>query len=67
MKTLRISDDAHGRLTVAVGRLMAETGKMKTYSDAIEALLDKSVILPPNLLKQIDIFLKGNKQTGFDS
>jgi hypothetical protein len=30
-----------------LGRLMAEMGKMKTYSDAIEAMLNKSVILSP--------------------
>jgi len=35
MKTLKISDEAHDRLTSVLGRLMAETRKMKTYSDAI--------------------------------
>jgi hypothetical protein len=38
MKTLRISDDAHGKLTATVGTLMAQTGKMQTYQDAIEAM-----------------------------
>jgi hypothetical protein len=28
MKTLRISDDVHGKLTATVGTLMAQTGKM---------------------------------------
>lgn len=46
MKTLRISDQAHAKLTSVVGRLMAETGRTKTYSDAIEAILNKSVVLP---------------------
>jgi hypothetical protein len=31
MKTLRISDEAHGKLTAKLGRLMAQTGKMKAY------------------------------------
>ena len=30
MKTLKISDEAHAKLTSVVGRLMAETGKTKT-------------------------------------
>jgi hypothetical protein len=38
MKTLRISDDVHGKLTATVGTLMAQTGKMQTYQDAIEAM-----------------------------
>jgi len=41
MKTLRISDETHGKLTATVGTLMAQTGKMQTYQDAIEALLKK--------------------------
>jgi len=42
MKTLRISDDVHGKLTATVGTLMAQTGKMQTYQDAIEAMLNQS-------------------------
>jgi 2C-methyl-D-erythritol 2,4-cyclodiphosphate synthase len=65
MKTLKISDEAHDRLTSALGRLVAETGKMKTYSDAIEALLSKSVILSPELLGQVEVFIKENAQLGY--
>jgi hypothetical protein len=65
LKTLKISDEAHAKLTVVVGRLMAETGKMKTYSDAIEALLTKSVILSPELLDQVESFIKDNVQLGY--
>ena len=65
LKTLKISDEAHAKLTVVVGRLMAETGKMKTYSDAIEALLSKSVILSPELLDQVESFIKDNVQLGY--
>lgn len=41
----RLRSRAHGKLTSVVGRLMAETGKVKTYSDAIEVLLSKHVVL----------------------
>jgi metal-responsive CopG/Arc/MetJ family transcriptional regulator len=44
---------------------MAETGKMKTYSDAIEAILSKSVILSPELLGEVDSFTKDNTQLGY--
>lgn len=44
--TLRISDEVHRKLTATLGALMAETGKMQTYDDALDALLSKSVILP---------------------
>jgi hypothetical protein len=38
MKTFKISDDVHRKMTATVGTLMAQTGKMQTYQDAIEAM-----------------------------
>ena len=65
MKTLKISDEAHAKLTSIVGRLIAETGKMKTYSDAIEAMLSRSVVLSPELLDEVESLMKGNPQLGY--
>ena len=65
MKTLKISDEAHAKLTSLIGRLMAETGKTKTYSDAIEALLSKSVVLSPELLDEVERLVEENPQLGY--
>jgi metal-responsive CopG/Arc/MetJ family transcriptional regulator len=65
MKTLRISDEVHRKLTATVGTLMAQTGKMQTYQDAIEALLKESVILPAKLLMQIQKFMEENRRLGY--
>jgi hypothetical protein len=65
MKTLRISDDIHRKLTASLGTLMAQTGKMQTYQDAINALLNQSATLPPEVLENIQSFLKENKQLGY--
>ena len=65
MKTLKISDDVHSKLTTFLGELVAQTAKMQTYQDAIEAMLSQSVILPQDLLIQIDDFIEKNKQLGF--
>jgi len=65
MKTLRISDEAHQKLTATLGTIVAQTGRMKTYQDAIQALLGSSVVLPPVVLTEIDRFLKENKQLGY--
>jgi len=65
MKTLKISDDVHQKLTSLLGELMAQTSKMQTYQDAIEAMLNQSVILPPELLGEIEKFIQDNKQLGF--
>ena len=67
MKTLRISDDAHQRLTALLGELTAQTMKMQTYTDAIENLLSQSVILPSELLVQIESFIEENRHLGFTS
>ena len=65
MKTLKISDDVHQKLTSMLGELMAQTSKMQTYQDAIEAMLNQSVILPPELLAQIQNFIEEHKHLGF--
>jgi hypothetical protein len=65
MKTLRISDDAHQKLTALLGEITAQTMKMQTYTDAIESLLSQSVILPPELLNETQIFIEENKQLGY--
>ena len=65
MKTLKISDDAHSKLTSLLGELTAETSKMQTYQDAINALLNESVMLPPEVLTQTQSFIEENKQMGF--
>jgi len=65
MKTLRISDDAHQRLTALLGELTAQTMKMQTYTDAIDNLLSQSVILPSELLVQVESFMEENRHLGF--
>lgn len=65
MKTLRISEDIHQKLTALLGELMAQTSKMQTYQDAINALINESVILPQELLAQVQSFMDENKHLGF--
>jgi len=65
MKTLRITDDVHQKLTALLGELTAQTSRMQTYTDAVEALLKQSVILPPELLAQIENFIEANKHLGY--
>jgi len=65
LKTLRISDDAHQKLTALLGEITAQTMKMQTYTDAIESLLSQSVILPPELLNETEDFIEANKHLGY--
>jgi hypothetical protein len=65
MKTLKISEDVHQKLTSLLGELMVQTSKMQTYQDAISALLNESVMLPPELLIQVQSFIEENKPLGF--
>lgn len=58
-------DEAHAKLTSIVRRLMAETGKPKTYSDAIGATLKRSVMLSPKLIDQVGSFIEENPQLGY--
>ena len=65
MKTLKISDEIHQKLTQFLGELTAQTMKMQTYQDAIQALLSQSVILPPELIAQVENFIQENKHLGY--
>ncbi|HKZ93195.1 MAG TPA: ribbon-helix-helix domain-containing protein [Candidatus Bathyarchaeia archaeon] len=65
MKTLRITDDVHHKLTALLGELTAQTSRMQTYTDAVEALLRQSVVLPPELLTQIKSFIESHKHLGY--
>jgi Arc/MetJ-type ribon-helix-helix transcriptional regulator len=67
MKTLRISDDAHQKLTAMLGEITAQTMKMQTYTDAIENLLSTSVNLPPELLNETQSFIEANRNLGYTS
>jgi len=65
MKTLKISDEIHQKLTQFLGELTAQTMKMQTYQDAIQALLSQSVILPPELIAEVENFIEENKHLGY--
>jgi len=65
MKTLKISDEIHQKLTQFLGELTAQTMKMQTYQDAIQALLSQSVILPPELIAEVENFIQENKHLGY--
>jgi hypothetical protein len=65
MKAIKISDDIHSKLTGLLGELTAETNKMQTYQDAINALLQQSVILPSEVIARVENFIEENKDTGF--
>jgi hypothetical protein len=65
MKTLKISNDIHSKLTSLLGELTAETSKMQTYQDAINALLNESVMLPPEVITQTQNFIEEHKQLGY--
>lgn len=62
MKTIKMSDQLHAELTAIVGELTAESGQIKTYEDAIESLLHRSVILPLEFVQEIEAFIENNKE-----
>jgi len=53
MKTLRVSDDVHRELTRLLGEMMAQSGKPQTFSDVIEDLISRSVLLSPEMLGHV--------------
>jgi len=65
MKTLRIEDDTHQKLTSLVGELTAQSGRMQTYADAITRVLETSIVLPENLIDEISQSIKEGRIVGY--
>lgn len=65
MKTLRVSDTAHRQLIRLLGEMMAQSRKPQTFSDVIEALVSRAVLLPPELIRHVEEFIEANKQLGY--
>jgi len=65
MKTLKVSDSVHRELTRWLGEMMAQTRKAQTFSDVIEALVSRAVLLSPELVRHVEEFIESNKQLGY--
>jgi metal-responsive CopG/Arc/MetJ family transcriptional regulator len=65
MKTIKIDDEIHRKLTITLGTLMAQTGKPQTYQDALKAIITQSVKLPEETLKEVENFVIENKHLGY--
>jgi len=65
MKTLRVQDEVHEKLTTLVGELTAESGKLQTYADVLTKLLETSIILPEDLIKEISEVIKDRRVVGY--
>jgi len=65
LKTLRVSDDAHEKLTALLGEMTAQKRAMQTYTDAIESLLSRSVILPDDLLSEVERVIREKPELGY--
>ncbi len=65
MKTVRVSDEVHALLTAKKGQLIAETGRMQTYTDVVTALMKRSLWLKSELLRQVEEFTKRQDQTKY--
>ncbi len=65
MKTLKVQDEIHEKLTTLVGELTAESGKLQTYADVLTKLLETSIILPEDLVAQITETIKNHRAVGY--
>ncbi len=65
MKTVRIEDEIHGKLTALVGELTAQSGTLKTYADALQELIDTSIKLPDDLSAQITEAIEKKRAIGY--
>ena len=62
MKTVRVSDEMHALLTARKGQLIAETGKMQTFTDVVAALVKRLPCLKPELLKQVEELVRNDQK-----
>jgi len=65
MKTLKVQDGIHEKLTTLVGELTAESGKLQTYADALLRLIDTSIVLPEDLVEKIGQAIESRRAVGY--
>jgi hypothetical protein len=65
MRTIKITDETHRKLTVTLGMLMAETRRLQTYDSTITALLTRSINLPKESIMEVEKFINENKYLGY--
>jgi len=65
VKTVKIQEEIHGKLTTLVGELTAESGKLQTYADALVRLLETSIILPEDLVGWITQAIESRRAVGY--
>jgi Arc/MetJ-type ribon-helix-helix transcriptional regulator len=65
MKTVRLQDGIHEKLTTLVGELTAQSGTLQTYADALLKLIETSIILPEDLIAEIYETIKKGKVIGY--
>jgi Arc/MetJ-type ribon-helix-helix transcriptional regulator len=65
MKTLKVQDEIHEKLTSLVGELTAESGKLQTYADALSKLLETSIVFPEALVSRINEAIENQSAIGY--
>jgi hypothetical protein len=65
--TIRIPKDARERLTVFLGELMLQTREMLTLGDAVKILLETGIILPKELIAEVERFICERSDLGYTS
>jgi len=65
VKTLKVQDEIHEKLTTLVGELTAQSGKLQTYADALQQLLESSIVLPESLVKEIAEAIENRRAVGY--
>ncbi len=54
MKIVKVDEECYRNLTSYLGQLIAKKGRMLTYDDAIRELVNTRVVLPKEMLQEIE-------------
>lgn len=65
--TIRIPKDVRERLTGFLGELMTQTREMLKLGDAVRVLLETGILLPRDLVVEIEKFVNERKDLGYTS
>ncbi len=67
MKTIKIDDENHARLTAILGHLIKESEKLGTYNDAITDLTKNHILVSPELISEANELIHHNRQLGIST
>ncbi len=54
LKNIKVDEECYTNLTIFLGKLIAERGRLLTFDDALRELFNTRIVLPREMLREVE-------------